>query len=117
MNVIIVLVLKSVYAKWEESSVQLLIVALAFFLNPVNEELNVPSASLCSVGDAEMLTILEVEQLLRFNRHPQGKSLIASIRMLSMPVGLLLVKDMSGRYQKLVQIVVPLLRRLKDVTT
>ena len=117
MNVIIVLVLKSVYAKWEESSVQLLIVALAFFLNPVNEELSVPSASLCSVGDAEMLTIPEGVQLLKFNRHPRGKTLIVSIKMLSVPDGSPLVRGMLSKYQKLVLSVALLLRRLKVATT
>ena len=105
------------YFKWEESSVLQLIVVLGLFLNLVKKELNALSASLCSVVDVEMLIILEVVQLVRFNRHPKEKTLIASIKMLSMPVGFLLVKDISGRYQKLVQIVVPLLRRLKDVTT
>ena len=117
MNVIIVLVLKSMYSKWEESSALQFIVVLGSFLNQVNKELSVLNVSLYSVVDAEMLTILEVVQLLRFNRHPRGKSLIASIRMLSMPVGLSLVKDMSGKYQKLVRDVVLLLIKLMDATT
>ena len=117
MNVIIVLVLKSVYFKWEEFSVLQLIVLLGLFLNLVKKELNALSASLSSVVDLKMLIIPKVVQLLRFNRHSKDKTLIALIKMLSVPVGLLLVKDLSGRYQKLVQIVMPLLRRLKDVTT